>query len=318
MDQLTAYKVLGLQPECTKDEIKEAYATLSKEYHPEEHPEEFQRIHEAYSVLVRKTRRGESHPINSEPEKREEIQKEPQYSFEDALEKAKREEQARLYELVLEASAELKVLVSPKYKSNVKAYKELFEDKKYEPIIRRADFLERLCDVLEDSKLTKKVYDYIIEFYRLRGRNLSELSQIGLRLYQILDKKAGMKKANPGLYSGIIAAIVASTRVMRPFLRESQMLGTIVLMILIIVFMVFGYKKLKQVRSNLFAQAVIALGIAFSQFAVIMFDAYGTLFGSVDAGNSVAAIVFMIAMAWFVITVLIACIRKVLELVKRK
>ena len=57
MDQLTAYKVLGLESGASVEEVKEAYARLSKEYHPEENPEEFQQIHEAYVTLTRGGRR---------------------------------------------------------------------------------------------------------------------------------------------------------------------------------------------------------------------------------------------------------------------
>lgn len=58
MDELKAYKILGLVPGASKEEIKEAYARLSKEFHPEEYPEEFQQIHEAYRLLSRGSRGG--------------------------------------------------------------------------------------------------------------------------------------------------------------------------------------------------------------------------------------------------------------------
>lgn len=51
-----AYKVFGLEPDASKEEIQKAYAELSKKYHPEEKPEEFQRIHEAYTMLIRGNR----------------------------------------------------------------------------------------------------------------------------------------------------------------------------------------------------------------------------------------------------------------------
>lgn len=57
MDQLTAYRILGLNSDASTEEVKEAYARLSKEYHPEENPEEFQQIHEAYVTLTRGGRR---------------------------------------------------------------------------------------------------------------------------------------------------------------------------------------------------------------------------------------------------------------------
>lgn len=65
MNQTTAYKVLGLENHATIDEIKAAYAELSKKYHPEENPEEFQQIHEAYKMLVRGSRSRRQH-VNTE------------------------------------------------------------------------------------------------------------------------------------------------------------------------------------------------------------------------------------------------------------
>ena len=57
MDQLTAYRILHLMPGSTRKEIRQAYARLAKEYHPEEHPKEFNQIQEAYQLL---TGRGEN------------------------------------------------------------------------------------------------------------------------------------------------------------------------------------------------------------------------------------------------------------------
>lgn len=52
MDQLTAYKILQLKPGSGRKEIREAYARLAKEYHPEEYPKEFNEIQEAYQTLT--------------------------------------------------------------------------------------------------------------------------------------------------------------------------------------------------------------------------------------------------------------------------
>ena len=69
MDELTAYQILHLQPDASGAEIKAAYAELSKQFHPEEHPEEFQRIHEAYSLLARGRRQERRRqPESAEPE----------------------------------------------------------------------------------------------------------------------------------------------------------------------------------------------------------------------------------------------------------
>lgn len=340
MDQLTAYRILGLEPGCSPEEIKEAYAALSKQYHPEEEPEKFQEIHEAYVTLTRRNRRGsvqnvhyaeeqmqepkesqtkfnfENVSLDSETEK---VEPEKEYDFEDAMQKAQQQEQAKLHELALEAAAEFKILASPKYNSNLKAYRTLFEDKKYESIIRRADFLEKLCDVLEESKLKKNIYDYIIDFYRLRGMNPSELSQVGLRLYQILDHKVGIKqKTNPAVYGGVAAGLIAGFRALRPVIRQSEILTTVVLCVFAVFFLVWIFKKLREKGSALLTQAVIAILLAISQFVVIMFDAYGTVFGTVDDGNTVAALLFLAAMLWLIVVIIIAVIKAVVGFIKRK
>ena len=53
MTRSKAFEVLGLDSNATTEEIKTAYAELSKKYHPEENPKEFQEIHEAYVTLTR-------------------------------------------------------------------------------------------------------------------------------------------------------------------------------------------------------------------------------------------------------------------------
>lgn len=51
MDKLTAQKILGVSPGASKREIKKAYAAMLRMYHPEDYPEEFQKIQEAYETL---------------------------------------------------------------------------------------------------------------------------------------------------------------------------------------------------------------------------------------------------------------------------
>lgn len=53
MTKNKAYEILGIEADASVVEIKAAYAELSKKYHPEENPEEFQQIHEAYVTLTR-------------------------------------------------------------------------------------------------------------------------------------------------------------------------------------------------------------------------------------------------------------------------
>jgi len=46
-----AYSTLGLKEGADIKDVKKAYASLIKQYHPEEHPEEWKKIHDAYTFL---------------------------------------------------------------------------------------------------------------------------------------------------------------------------------------------------------------------------------------------------------------------------
>ena len=48
-----AFDTLEIQITKDKKQIKKAYALLAKRYHPEEHPEEWSKIHEAYEAALR-------------------------------------------------------------------------------------------------------------------------------------------------------------------------------------------------------------------------------------------------------------------------
>ena len=54
MDELRAYLALGLRPGASYSEVKISYAARAKESHPEDDPEEFQELHEAYLYLTAK------------------------------------------------------------------------------------------------------------------------------------------------------------------------------------------------------------------------------------------------------------------------
>lgn len=69
---MNCFTVLGIEPTTEKKKIKRAYAAKSREFHPEEHPEEFQRIHDAYEEALAWAER------NLEREERPQMPEEPQ------------------------------------------------------------------------------------------------------------------------------------------------------------------------------------------------------------------------------------------------
>lgn len=73
---MNCWKVLGIEPTQNKKEIKKAYAKLLKQYHPEENPEEFKQIQEAYQQCLHPDQDIESVSYKQE-EKTENMEIEP-------------------------------------------------------------------------------------------------------------------------------------------------------------------------------------------------------------------------------------------------
>ncbi len=54
----TCWEELGISPTTDKKIIRQAYARKSSECHPEEHPEEFRRLHDAYEAALDAAKHG--------------------------------------------------------------------------------------------------------------------------------------------------------------------------------------------------------------------------------------------------------------------
>ena len=80
------YQVLGISPTRDKKIIRKAYAGLIRKYHPEEHPEKWKEIHDAYTMAMQ--RADEDQPLHEEQKSEQEEQK-PQHEEQ----KPQREEQ---------------------------------------------------------------------------------------------------------------------------------------------------------------------------------------------------------------------------------
>lgn len=61
------WDILGIEPTNDIKAIKKAYAGLAKQYNPEEHPEEFQRIHTAYRQAVEYAKHFSGRMTSNEP-----------------------------------------------------------------------------------------------------------------------------------------------------------------------------------------------------------------------------------------------------------
>ena len=49
---MNIWKILGIEPTTDKKAIRKAYAAKTKVIHPEDAPEEFKRLHEAYQAAL--------------------------------------------------------------------------------------------------------------------------------------------------------------------------------------------------------------------------------------------------------------------------
>lgn len=219
MDKLTAYQILGLDNSASRDEVKEAYARLSKEYHPEDNPQAFQLFHEAYVTLTRKERRNANHAMETEPspivknvisENKESdlifsnIKKEVQecekeqaqsdFDFDASIQKAEDEEQKKEWLIFVQADKELKtIFATAKYKNPDKV-KAFFERKEYENVFCSKEFIASLTQCLCKRKLLPEIYSYLIKFYRLKVVEFESLEEELQRLYEVIDCKYDIKK----------------------------------------------------------------------------------------------------------------------------
>lgn len=89
MMTMDPYKVLGVKPEATEDEIKRAYRTLAKKYHPDLNPgneyaaEKMNDINVAYDILTKPgaERYRQTYSRNREQQSYSQEQEQQSYSY---------------------------------------------------------------------------------------------------------------------------------------------------------------------------------------------------------------------------------------------
>ena len=82
---MNCWDVLGIEPTQDKKEIKKAYARILKQYHPEENPEEFKQIQEAYQQCLHPNQEIESVSYEQNIEIKQDIKTEPISMKEDEI-----------------------------------------------------------------------------------------------------------------------------------------------------------------------------------------------------------------------------------------
>lgn len=367
MDKLTALHVLGLRANATRDEIKQAYAELSKKYHPEEYPEEFQQIHEAYRVLSRIARQNLEQQIRTEErqyqepqaeekerqyhfrnlesqedekeaeeetefdfqkvygQNHEEKQESPKeegrdYHFESVLENASQKEQEKLHEAVLKALAEMNILLQPNYREKIKLFQAFFEKEEYQEALHQPEFLQEFTKMLHRVTLKKAIYHKIISYYHLKNADLEKLNPSQLLFYKTVNEKYNMNKPATYLWIGVIPIVVIQA--IRAGMRNSvrnNFAGLCILALLVVIteYTIWGYRKLHENHSSIFAQMVLAGFLLISHFIIIMTDMYGKFLGDMETGMFMGGLIFLGAGFWLGILVVVAIVKKIVQLFRK-
>lgn len=354
MDKAQAYAVLRIEPGCTQEEIKEAYAALSRQYHPEEYPEEFQQIHDAYRMLRRREQRHHTIPpvtvtgtketdlqlgdvteeadpqsvdINVTEER--ELQPvdanvteeaAPQYDFDEVIEEDQREEEQKQTYFIQKALIEMEMLLKPQYCNKVKLFQEYFRKAEYQEILKQPVYMGMLAELLKNSRLKPVIYDHIIDYYRFRGLNPEDMYEGAAKLYRVLDEKRGMKKKKTGtlqtvILVGAVAGIRAGTRSVSSDSGAGKLFGFLAVLVIVIALMFLLYRQLYKNHSSLFAQAITAVLLTVSQFLVLMGDFYTPLMGE-GAGTGLAVFLFLMGAVWILGVGIAAVVKKLLSLKK--
>ena len=339
MDKAQAYAVLRIEPGCTQEEIKEAYAALSRQYHPEEYPEEFQQIHDAYRMLRRREQRHHTiHPVTvtgtketssgvsaeqeleEQTENPEQSEAVPQYDFDEVIEEEQREEEQKQIYFIQKALIEMEMLLKPQYCNKVKLFQEYFRKAEYQEILKQPVYMGMFAELLENSRLKPVIYDHIIDYYRFRGLNPEDMYEGAAKLYRVLDEKRGMKKKKTGtlqtvILVGAVAGVRAGTRSVSSDSGAGKLFGFLAVLVIVIALMFLLYRQLYKNHSGLFAQAITAVLLTVSQFIVLMGDFYAPLMGT-DAGTGLAVILFLLGGVWIIGVGIAAVVKKLLFLKK--
>lgn len=121
-----AFQILGLSITSDKKKIKKAYAALVKQYHPEEFPDEWKRLHEAYEVALQYAKANNK--VNQELQvsslKEEIVKQEAEQKYQE--EQQHLEEERRREEEEKQRKEEEKQREEEEYLRVQKQYEELF------------------------------------------------------------------------------------------------------------------------------------------------------------------------------------------------
>lgn len=182
----SVFRILEIEPTNDKKEIKKAYARLVKRYHPEEFPEEWEKIHGAYEQALKMAEHGKP-SMWTEPSVQAEAPKLPVQKEETEAELPVQEEHSEaepsemdsLFDNIGEMAREKhhqdkeafkrkvqEVLndfskISGKQELDIKEWEAFFDQEKMLPYICTREFLERIGDCFENRTIEYEMYCFL-------------------------------------------------------------------------------------------------------------------------------------------------------------
>lgn len=321
MTRSKAYEVLGLETSASTEEIKTTYAELSKKYHPEECPKEFQEIHEAYVTL---TRHGTNISLKRilflhETKKifdeymEQDTEDELEYDFEAAIQYGedilKREYDIKTEKLCEELD---ELFVYPGC-YGLKNFKSFFERKEYEEVYNCSKFIRKLTCKIRDIKLKPEIYSYIIEKYNLCTSLPDELTKeqknlsIAISIYYSVEWDIVGKKVLIMQLGGIVLCIIAVLNCINIFnFMRNVFLGAITIcdipkFFLVIPIIIIIYRFIYRFTSNFFANVFTAGIVAIFAGIGSNFEFFVTMFFTKNECEMFCVELMLLSIVWIVI-----------------
>lgn len=164
------YEILGIDRDADTKTIKKAYAALVKQYHPEEYPEEWQRIHDAYEfVMERSADRRRKFVMMPEREKKTDIPPEEDSELEslfndvENMAREQRENEEKTRQQRLELALKVVRHMTERKKLRLEEWKAFFSLNEILPVISRREFLRGMGDCLTSKKIDDELYSYLMK-----------------------------------------------------------------------------------------------------------------------------------------------------------
>jgi len=215
-----AWGILGIEPTTDKKIIQQAYAEKLKIYHPEEYPEEFQRLQVAYhtaseyartgnneikkeysdrTIQFQSTKKNETtcrawEPANAEtePKKQEEAEPVPDYITEIQNTKTENlyEEEYGNYIYILQ-----KILIGQGTDKDLRDIEDLFRDNRFCHVLGAKKFRHRLMEVMDYHEVwNKKALKFLLDKMQELMNDSPNITPDFVVLKRYFEDKQGRRK----------------------------------------------------------------------------------------------------------------------------